>query len=63
MDNVAEKFATDAGLKLTEMVQLELAAKDAPHVLVWLKALGFVPAIVMPLIVSVAFPVLVRVAA
>jgi hypothetical protein len=32
-DNMAEKFAADAGVKLTEIVQLEPAGKDAPQVL------------------------------
>ena len=62
-ESVAAKLAMDPGVKVTEIVQLEPAAKDAPQLWVWLKSLRFVPAIVIPLMVSAALPVFTRVAA
>jgi hypothetical protein len=59
---VAEKLATEAGEKVTAMVQLLPAASDSPHVLVWLKSLGFVPPVVIPVIDRVALPVFFSVA-
>ena len=56
-ESVAVKLAVVAGLKVTEMAQLAPASSELPHVLVWLKSLGLVPAIVMPLMVSEALPV------
>jgi hypothetical protein len=61
-ESVAEKLAADAGVKVTEIVQLDPPARDAPQLFVWLKSLGLVPAIVIPLMVSAALPVFLRVA-
>ena len=47
------------GVKVTEMVQLALAAKLEPQVLVWAK----LPEAAMPLIESAPVPVLVKVTA
>ena len=56
-ESVAVKFVADAGLKVTEIVQLALAFKELAQVLVWLKSLGLAPVIVMPPMVSEALPV------
>ena len=48
----------DPGVNVTEMVQLEPAATDAPQLLVCAKLLAFVPVIVILVIVSAAVPVL-----
>jgi hypothetical protein len=59
-ESVAEKLAAEAGVKVTKMEQLVPAANEAPQALVPLvtaKSVGFVPAIVMPVIVNVALPV------
>jgi hypothetical protein len=53
----AEKLAADAGVNVTEIVQFDPAASDSPQVLVWAKSVGLLPAMVMPLMVSVALPV------
>jgi hypothetical protein len=50
---VALKLAVDAGVKVTEMVHVALAASVAPHVVVSEKSLGFIPLIVMPEMFSV----------
>ena len=54
---VAVKLAAEAGLKVTDIEQLAPAASVLPHVLVSLNSLGFAPAIVIPVMVSDAFPV------
>jgi hypothetical protein len=56
-ESVAVKLVADAGLKVTEIVQLALAFKEPAQVLVWLKSVGLAPARVMPLMVSEALPV------
>lgn len=61
-DRVAEKLATEAGEKVTEIAQLAPAARELPQLLVWAKSLGLVPARVMPVIASAALPVLMSVA-
>jgi hypothetical protein len=61
IESEAEKPAVDDGAKVTEMVQLAAAARDSPHVFVWLKLLEFVPVMAMPLILSEAWPVLLSV--
>jgi hypothetical protein len=50
---VALKGATDAGLKMTVIVQDVLAASVAPQVLVYVKSVGSAPPSVMPEIFSV----------
>jgi hypothetical protein len=50
-----------AGSKVTLMVQVALAAKDAGHVLVWAKSPAFVPVRVISAIVNAALPLLVSV--
>ena len=59
---VAAKLETEDGVNVTEMEQLVPPASEVPHVLVCVKSLGLVPAMVMPLIASVALPVLLSVA-
>ena len=54
---VAEKPAADAGVNVTEMVQLNPASSDSPQVLVSAKSDGLPPTMVMPLMFSVALPV------
>jgi hypothetical protein len=61
-ESVAVKLAAEAGVKLTEIVQLEPAASELPQLLVWLKSLGFVPRIVTPEIDRAALPVFLSVA-
>ena len=53
---IAEKLVADAGVKVTEIEQLEPIASMPPQVLDSLKSLGFVPVMVMPVIVSEALP-------
>jgi hypothetical protein len=60
-DNVALRNPVATGLKVTLMVQLPAAATLVPQLFVWVKSPGFVPAIEMLLIVSVALPVFERV--
>ncbi len=56
-DNVALKLAADAGVNVTEMVQLPAAASELPQVFAEMaKSAGFVPARVTLLIVSAAVP-------
>ena len=55
-DTVALKLAADAGVNVTEIVHIALAASVAPHVVVSAKSPGFVPPIVMPEMSSVALP-------
>ena len=62
-DSVAEKLVAEAGVKVTEMVQLDPAASDAPQVFIEIaKSLGFAPVIAMLLMVSAALPVFISVA-
>jgi len=58
---VAVKVVADAGLNVTEMLQVEEAASDVPQMLVWVKSAGLVPVIRMPVILSVALPAFERV--
>jgi len=59
--SVAEKLVADAGVKVTEIVQVALAASVVLQVFDEIaKSDGFVPVMLMPLIFSVAVPVLVR---
>jgi len=55
-DTVAAKLAADAGVNVTEIVQLAAAASVPPQVVVSAKSLGLAPAIAMPAIVSAALP-------
>jgi hypothetical protein len=59
---VALKLATDAGVNVMLMLQLDPAASDEPQVLVCEKSVGLAPVMVMPLMVSAALPVLESVA-
>ena len=58
IDTLALKVAIEAGVKVTDRVQLEPAASDDPQVLVCVKLVAPAPAIVMALMVSGALPVL-----
>jgi len=59
--SVAEKLVVDAGVKVTEIVQVASAVSVEPQVFAEMaKSVGFVPVMVTPVIVSVAVPVLVR---
>ena len=49
------------GLKVTLIVQLAPAATELPHVLVWAKSAGFMPASARLVRVKAALPVLFRV--
>ena len=55
-DSVAVKLPVAAGVKVTERVQFEPAARDSPQVLVWLKSEGLAPVRVIPVMVRVALP-------
>jgi hypothetical protein len=57
MESIAAKLAAEAGVKVTEMEQLALAASEFPQVLVCAKSVGLVPAIVIPEMASAAVPV------
>ena len=57
----AERVPAAVGLNVTLTVQLLPAARLARQVWVWEKSPLFVPVTAMPLMVSVAVPVLVRV--
>jgi hypothetical protein len=59
---VAEKVAAEAGANAAVMVQLALAASEAPQVELSVKSAALVPPRTMPLMVNAAFPVLVSVA-
>jgi hypothetical protein len=61
-ESVAEKLVTDAGVNVTDIEQLEPAARELPQVFVWLKSLGLTPVTEMPVIANEAFPVFIRVA-
>ena len=56
-ESVAAKLAADAGVKVTEMEQLALAASELPQVLVCAKSVGLVPVIEMLEMVRAAVPV------
>jgi len=58
MDNAALKLPAEDGVKVMEMVQLEPAASDVPHVLVCVKLEAPVPVRLTPLRRSGALPVL-----
>ena len=58
---VAVRLPEAAGVKVTLIVQLPLAATELPQVLVWAKSPGLVPAMVRLDIVKAAVPVLLRV--
>ena len=64
IDSVAEKLPAADGVNVTLTVQEAPAARVPPHGLlpdVIAKSVGLVPAIDMPVIVNVAFPLFVRV--
>jgi len=52
-DSVAERLPEAVGVNFTLMVQLFCAPSDVPQVFVWLKSPGFVPVIVMDVMLSV----------
>jgi hypothetical protein len=56
-ESVAAKLAADAGVKVTEIEQLALAASELPQVLVCAKSVGLVPVIVIPEMARAAVPV------
>jgi hypothetical protein len=60
-ESVAEKLVADAGVKVTEIEQLDPAASVLPQVLVSPKSVGFVPAIEMLSRVSADPPVFISV--
>ena len=62
MLSVALRLPLAAGVKVTLIVQLPLAATELPQVLVCAKSPGLVPVMVRPEIVKAALPVLLRVA-
>ncbi len=62
MEREAVNVAADAGVKVTDIAQLAPASSELPHVLVCAKSPGFAPVMVMPVIVSGAFPVFFRLA-
>lgn len=55
---VAAKVVADAGVKFTEMLQLDPAASDEPHALVSAKSVGFDPVMLTPVMLRAAVPVL-----
>jgi len=59
---VAPKLASDAGVKVTVMEQLDPEARDVPQLLVWEKSLGLAPAMAILPIARAALPVLESVA-
>jgi hypothetical protein len=62
IESVAAKLAAEAGVKVTEMVQVAPAANELPQVLVCAKSVGLAPVMVMPVIESAALPVFISVA-
>jgi hypothetical protein len=56
-ESVAVKLATDAGVKVMEIVQLAEAARAVPQVLVCAKSVGLAPVIEIAMPVSEALPV------
>jgi hypothetical protein len=61
MESDAAKLAAEAGVNVTETVQLAPAASELPHVLVSAKSVGFAPVMVMLVIVNAALPVFISV--
>ena len=61
MSSVAARAPVAAGLKVTEIVQEALAARDDPQVWVWLKSPAFVPLIEIAREPRLAVPLLVTV--
>jgi hypothetical protein len=57
----AVRLNTAVGVKTTLMVHVPFAATDPPQVLVWAKSPALAPVTEIPVMVKVAFPVLVRV--
>ena len=55
-ESVALRLPVAVGVKVTLMVQLELAASEVPQLLVWAKSLLLAPAMAMLEILSVALP-------
>jgi len=55
-DTLALRVPVAVGSNVTVMVQLFFGATDVPHVLVCAKSVGFVPVIVMPVIVMAVPP-------
>ena len=53
----AERAPTNAGVKVTETLQLAPAATLLPHVFVWLKSDALLPVTPMPVMDSAALPV------
>jgi hypothetical protein len=53
---VAPKVVAESGVKVTEIVQLDNAARVAPHVVVCAKSAGLAPVRDTPMLVSVALP-------
>jgi len=62
IESVAAKLAANAGVKVTETVQLAAAASELPQVVVSAKSVGLAPVMVMPVIESAALPVFISVA-
>ena len=62
METIAEKFAGEAGVKVTEIEQLAPAARELPQVLVCAKPEASVPPSVTALMVNGALPVFLSVA-
>ena len=62
-ESVAENAVADAGVNVTETVQLDSAARELPQVVVSAKSVGLAPVMEMLLMASAALPVLVSVAA
>jgi hypothetical protein len=56
-ESVAAKLVAEAGVKVTDMEQLALAASELPQVLVWAKSVGLVPVIEIPEMARAALPV------
>jgi len=56
-ESVAVKLATNAGVKVIEIVQLAEAASVVPQVLVCAKSAGFAPVMEIAMPVSAAVPV------
>ncbi len=58
MLSVALRVPVAVGVKVTLIEQLAPAATDVPQLLVWAKSVGFVPPIVMLVMLRVEVPVL-----
>ena len=57
----AARLKMAVGVNVTLIVQVPFAATDPPQVLVWAKSPALVPVTEMPVMVKLAFPMLVRV--